>query len=310
MRAMVYHEYGRSDRLQLVDDRPEPKVGPDTVVVRVKASGVSPVDWKLQEGTMDEYLDVRFPVVPGWDVAGVVEQAGRAVPEFSVGDEVFGLVRRDEVHHGTRAELVPAPVRTLAHKPRTASWAEAGGLPLSGLTALRSMRRAGVKPGETVIVHGAAGGVGHFAVQIARIMGARVIGTASARNHEFLASLGAEPVEYGPDLVERVRKLAPGGVDAALDVVGFADSNALQQSFELVPDPSRVLSIAYIAVTAAGGQYVFVRPDATDLAQLAQWYDDGLLRTHVERTFPLAETAAAHDLVRTCHVRGKVVVVL
>jgi NADPH:quinone reductase-like Zn-dependent oxidoreductase len=273
MRAIVYHEYGRSDRLQLVEDRPEPKVGPDTVVVRAKASAVSPVDWKLQEGTMDDYLDVRFPVVPGWDVAGVVEQVGRAVPEFSVGDEVFGLVRRDEVHHGTRAELVPAPVRTLAHKPRSAAWAEAGGLALSGLTALRSMRRAGVKPGETVIVHGAAGGVGHFAVQVARIMGARVIGTASPRNHEFLASLGAEPVAYGPELVEQVRELAPDGIDAALDVVGFADANALQQSFELVSDPARILSIAYMAVTAAGGQYVFMRPDADDLAQLAQWYE-------------------------------------
>ncbi|WP_460532606.1 NADP-dependent oxidoreductase [Flindersiella endophytica] len=306
---MAYYEYGRSDALRLVEDWPEPKIGPDTVVVRMRASGVNPVDWKLQEGTMDAYLDVYFPVIPGWDLAGVVERVGRAVPEFEVGDEVFGLVRRDEIHHGTKAELVPAPVRTLAHKPRSASWAEAGGLPLSGLTALRSIYRLGIKPGETVLIHGAAGGVGHYAVQIARILGARVIGTASPRNHEFLAGLGAEPVEYGEGLASRVRELAPDGIDASLDMVGFADSNALEQSFKLVTDPKRILSIAYLAVTAAGGQYVFMRPDSADLRQLAQWYDDGLLRTHVERTFPLEETGAAHDLVRTCHVRGKVVVV-
>src|SRR5918996_1010271 len=192
MRAIAFQEYGNSHRLELVD-LPDPKVGPDTVLIRVRAAGVNPVDWKAREGYLDGTFDVYFPAVPGWDVAGVVEKVGPSVTEFDVGDEVIGYVRRDELRRGTYAELTPAPIRAVAAKPSSASWAEAGGLPLTGLTALQALTAGRVGPGDTVLIHAAAGGVGHLAVQLARILGAdRVIGTAGPANHEFLDKLNAE----------------------------------------------------------------------------------------------------------------------
>ncbi|HYJ70405.1 MAG TPA: SelT/SelW/SelH family protein [Nocardioidaceae bacterium] len=305
MRAIAFQEYGGSDRLELAD-LPEPKVGPDIVLVRVRAAGVNPVDWKIREGLVDGAHDVYFPVVPGWDVAGVVETVGPAVTEFASGDEVMGYVRRDEVRRGTYAELTPAPIRGLAAKPASASWPEAGGLPLVGLTALQALIAGRVGDGDTVLIHAAAGGVGHLAVQIAQALGAaRVIGTASPANHAFLAGLGAEPVEYGPGLADRLRDLAPGGIDAACDFVG---GDAVEISGSVVSDPGRIVSITNPPVVKqAGGRYIFVRPNAEQLTRLAGWYDEGRLRVHVDRTFPLAEAAAAQDLVREGHVRGKVV---
>lgn len=305
MRAIAFQEYGDSSRLDLMD-LPDPKVGPDTVLIRVKAAGVNPVDWRAREGHLDGAFDVYFPVVPGWDAAGVVEQVGPSVTEFDAGDEVIGYLRRDGIRRGTYAELTPAPIRAVAAKPAAASWAEAGGLPLTGLTALQALTAGRVGTGDTVLIHAAAGGVGHLAIQIARALGAsRVLGTASPSSHEFVAALGAEPVSYGADLVTDVKRHAPDGVDAAFDFVG---GETVDLSWALVGDPSRVVSIANAAgVKAGGGRYVFVRPDADDLAQLSQWYDQGRLRVHLHRTFPLAEAAAAPDLVREGHVHGKVV---
>lgn len=219
MKAIIANSYGGPDVLEYTD-RPEPKVGPDSFLIRVKAAGVNPVDWKIVAGYLDPMVDVHFPLIPGWDVAGVVEAVGADATEYEVGDEVIGYVRKDEVQHGTYAELVAAPVRTLARKPASLSWQQAAGLPLAGLTAYQALKRVGTKAGETVLVHAAAGGVGSLAVQIAVAQGARVIGTASERNHEFLRSLGAEPVTYGDGLADRVRALAPEGVDAAVDFVG------------------------------------------------------------------------------------------
>ena len=190
MRAITYSRYGGADVLELTE-QPTPKVGPDSVLVRVRAASVNPVDWKVRAGYLDAVMDVTFPVVPGWDVAGVVERVGLDTPELQVGDEVYGYVRRDWVQGGTFAELVAAPVRTLARKPSSLSFEEAAAVPLAGLTAYQAIRRAGVRAGQTVLVHAAAGGVGAFAVQIARSLGARVIGTASERNHEYLRGLGA-----------------------------------------------------------------------------------------------------------------------
>lgn len=221
---------------------------------------------------------------------------------------MIAYARRDEIRHGTYAELVSAPIRTVAAKPANASWAEAAGIPLAGLTALQSMLAAEVGPDDTVLVHAAAGGVGHFAVQLGRILGARVLGTASPRNHDFLTSLGAEPVSYGDDLVANVRQVAPDGVDVALDLVG---GQALDASFELAKRASRVVSIVDSnTVLGRDGRYVFVRPDAEQLGRLGIWFVEGRLRTHVDRTFPLAESAAALELLQGGHVRGKLAIEL
>lgn len=305
MRAITYSRYGGADVLEL-SELPTPKVGPDTVLVRVKATSVNPVDWKVREGYLDAIMDTTFPVVPGWDVAGVVERVGLDVPELEVGDEVFGYVRKDWVHGGTFAEYVAAPVRTLARKPASLSFEEAAGVPLAGLTAYQTIVRSGLRAGQTVLVHGASGGVGSFAVQIARSLGARVVGTASERNHDYVRGLGAEPVAHGEGLVERVRALAPDGVNVVLDYAGHG----------LVADAPHLLAPGGVPVSIVdasvrelpGGIYAWVRPSSADLAELARLADDGALVVHVDRVLELEDAAEAHRLVEQGGGRGKVVV--
>ncbi|MYT30300.1 MULTISPECIES: NADP-dependent oxidoreductase [unclassified Streptomyces] len=303
MKAITTNSYGGPEVLTY-SDQPDPKVGPDSVLIRVKAAGVNPVDWKIVAGYLDGVMHAHFPLIPGWDMAGVVEAVGADAPEYAVGDEVIGYVRKDEVQHGTYAELVAAPVRTLARKPEALSWQQAAGLPLAGLTAYQSLKRVRVKAGDLVLVHAAAGGVGSLAVQIAVAEGARVIGTASERNHDFLRSLGAEPVTYGDGLADRVRSLAPEGIDAALDFVG---GGAVELSQEVLKDRSRVASIADGEVRAKGGHMVWVRPDTADLTELAILADAGKLTVPVDTTLPLREAAEAFRLSMAGRTRGKIV---
>ncbi|MFB8396138.1 NADP-dependent oxidoreductase [Streptomyces yangpuensis] len=303
MKAITYSEYGTPAALTVVDV-PKPKVGPGEVLVRVKAAGVNPVDWKLAAGYLDPILEVRHPVIPGWDVAGVVEAVGPDTSDFAVGDEVYGYVRKEWVELGTYAELVAAPVRTLARKPRGLTFEQAAGVPLAGLTAYQSLTRVGVRAGESVLIHSAAGGTGSFGVQIAVALGLRVIGTAGAHNHDYLRSLGAEPVLYGEGLADRVRELAPGGVDAALDFYGDDVIETLQS---LVGQRDRVVSIADQEAAAKGAHQLWVRPDAADLAFLAELADAGKLTVNVEHALPLAEAAKAWELSAAGRTRGKIV---
>jgi NADPH:quinone reductase-like Zn-dependent oxidoreductase len=305
MKGISYSRYGGPDVLEYGDVR-DPKTGPDAVLVKVRAAAVNPVDWKCREGHLDGMLDPVFPVVPGWDVSGVVVQPGVSVTEFAPGDEVMGYVREDFLSRGTFAEYVAAPVRTLARKPRNVTWEEAAGLPLVGLTAYQVLVKAlRVKRGETVLVHAAAGGVGSIAVQLARHLGARVIGTASEGNHDFVRGLGGEPVEYGEGLAERVRGLAPEGVDAVLDTVG---GEALKVSANLLAPEGRLASTADGDVVGYGGRYCWVRPDAEDLERLAGLVEQGVVSVHVSETFPLERAADAHRLNQEGRTRGKIVV--
>ncbi|MEU9122237.1 NADP-dependent oxidoreductase [Streptomyces sp. NPDC048506] len=303
MKAISAKSYGGPEVLEYTD-LPDPKVSPDAVLIRVKAAGVNPVDWKVLAGYLDPMMDVHFPLIPGWDVAGVVEAVGADATEFGVGDHVMGYVRKDAVQHGTYAELVAAPVRTLAHKPAALDWLQAAGLPLAGLTAYQSIERVGTRSGETTLVHAAAGGVGSLAVQILVARGARVIGTASERNHDFLRSLGAEPVTYGDGLAERVRALAPEGIDVALDFVG---GGVVEVSQELLKDRSRVVSIADGEVEAKGGHLVWVRPDTADLAALGTLADAGKLTVPVDAVLPLPQAAEALRRSQEGRARGKIV---
>ncbi|MER6026713.1 NADP-dependent oxidoreductase [Streptomyces sp. NPDC001851] len=305
MKGISYSHYGGPEVLEYGEVR-DPKVGPDQVLVKVRAAAVNPVDWKCREGHLDAVLDAVFPVVPGWDVSGVVVQPGAAVTEFAVGDEVIGYCREDFLSRGTFAEYVAAPVRTLARKPRTLSFEEAAGLPLAGLTAYQVLVGAlEVKRGETVLVHAAAGGVGSVAVQIAAHLGARVIGTASESNHDYVRGLGGEPVTYGQGLVERVRGLVPEGVDAVFDTIG---GDTLTASAELLAPAGRLASIADPEVVGHGGRYCFVRPDAEDLTELTRLAEAGAVSVHVQETFPLERTADAHRLNQEGRTRGKIVV--
>ncbi|MFD9741668.1 NADP-dependent oxidoreductase [Umezawaea sp. NPDC059074] len=303
---MAQDVFGDADVMAL-RELPDPLVGPDRVLVEVRAAGVNPVDAAVRAGYLQGLLPHHFPLVPGWDVAGVVVSTGHAVTGFAPGDEVFGFQRQDHVQHGGYASLIAATERGLARKPASMSFTEAAGLGLCGLTALQSLRAAGVGPGDAVLVHAAAGGVGHLAVQIARALGAeRVLGTASPRNHDFVRSLGAEPVAYGDALVDNVAEAVGGDgrVDVAFDCAGGA---ALGDSPALVRDPARIVSIVDDNVLGLGGRYVFATPVASDLEWLAARVDEGVLRVEVQQTFPLAEAVDAHRLLDGGHVRGKVV---
>lgn len=302
MKAITYSAYGPAENLELTDVA-EPKVGPGEVLVRVKAAGVNPVDWKLALGYLDPVLEVRHPVIPGWDVAGVVEAVGPDTFDHSVGDEVYGYVRKEWVQLGTYAERVAAPVRTLARKPRSLSFEQAAGLPLAGLSAYQSLLRVGAEAGETVVIHSAAGGTGSLGVQIAVALGLRVIGTAGTHNHDYLRGLGAEPVLYGEGLAERIRALAPDGVDAGLDFHG--DGVELLQS--LVKQRDRVSSLADQEAAAKGAHQPWVRPDTADLTFLAELADAGRLTVEVAHALPLAEAARAWELSASGRTRGKIV---
>lgn len=289
-----------------VGEVPDPHIGPDTMLVKVVAAGINPVDYKVREGYLAGLIDTIFPAVPGWDVAGVVVRPGLDTPEFAAGDEVLAYARADVVHSGTLAELVAVPVRTAARKPAAVSFEDAAALPLTGLTALQSIRRSGLREGDTVLVHAAAGGVGAFATQLAVLAGARVVGTAGAANHEFLRSLGAEPVAYGEGLVAAARAVAPDGFDVVLDYVGGA---ALDVTPDLLRPGGSVVSIADgRAASEFGGQYVWVRPDRDDLAELAGLVADGRLRVHLSAVYDLEHAVDAYRALESGHTRGKIVV--
>jgi NADPH:quinone reductase-like Zn-dependent oxidoreductase len=239
----------------------------------------------------------------------VVEQVGPAVVTgVQVGDEVWGYVRRDDVCHGTAAELVAAPERTVARKPAGLSFEEAACVPLAGLTAWQALTEAmQVSAGDRVLVHAASGGVGQMAVQIAAALGAEVVGTASPRNHELVRSLGATVVlDHGAGPVSEQLADHGGPVDAVLDLVG---GEALDDAPKQVGDPARVASVIDPrTVIGLGGRYVFVRPDRGHLDALAGLVDEGRLRVHVARTFDLDDIAEAHRLSQDGHPGGKIAI--
>ena len=304
MRAMTYDHYGDDSVLSLTDIA-EPKVGPGEVRIRVKRAGVNPVDWKVMSGGLDGLMQAVFPIVPGWDVAGVVETVGIDTPEFAIGDEVVAYARKDILQGGTFAELVTMAVRGVAKKSARLSWDEAGGLPLAGLTALQTLDRLGLTAGESVLVHAGSGGVGSLAVQIAKARGAHVIATASAANQDFVRSLGAdEALAYGDGLADRVRAVAPGGVDVVVDYVG----GVLDATLAVLAPSGRHGSVADDSVLAAGGQWFWVRPDADDLETLGRLADEGRLRVPVAQVLPLASLPEAFAISREGHVRGKLVI--
>ncbi len=307
MRAAIYDEFGSAANLTVrtVDD---PPVGPDTVLVRARATSVNPVDFKIREGYLRGAFPHHLPIIPGWDLAGVVEAVGPSVRTgLQVGDEVYGYVRRDDVCFGTAAELVPAPERTVTRKPAGLSFEEAAALPLAGLTAYQCLVEAlEVKPGERVLIHAASGGVGHLAVQIAVSLGAHVIATASPANHDRLTKLGAHAVldYHGAPISEQLKT----PVDAVVDLVG---GDALTDAPRQVVGGTRIASVVDAeTVIGLGGQYVFVRPDRDNLDRLTRLVDDGALEVVVSGTFSLDDIADAHRAAESGNGLGKIVVTI
>ncbi|WP_327091469.1 NADP-dependent oxidoreductase [Nonomuraea sp. NBC_01738] len=305
MRAATYDAYARDNATLTCGEVPDPKVGPGQVLIEVRAAGVNPVDWKVMAGGLDGMMDAVFPVIPGWDVAGVVSACGPDTPEFAPGDEVMAYARKDSVHAGTFAQYVSVAAPAVARRPVTLSWEEAGGLPLTGLTALRTLDRLDVTAGDTLLVLGASGGVGSIALQLARERGVRVLGTASPRNHDYVRHLGGEPLTYEGDVAAAVRDLVPGGVDAVADFAG----GQLQVALAALAPGGRLASIADPGVERHGGHWVWVRPDGGKLDELGALAERGVLTVTVSSAFPLEEVGAAFDASRTGHTRGKLVIV-
>jgi NADPH:quinone reductase-like Zn-dependent oxidoreductase len=299
MKAVRYSHFGGPEVLELVD-LPDPHAGPGQIRVAVHAVGVNPTDWKLRKGLMGGDL----PQMTGREVAGVVDEVGAGVTDVAAGDRVFGFSADGE----GAAEL--ALLADYALMPASLGFVEAAGLPVAVETATRSLDTLGVGVGCVLLVNGAAGGVGSATVQLAVARGARVIGTASPTNHSYLRSLGAEPVVYGEGLVERVRALAPDGVDKALDVAG---SRILPELIQLAGGPEHVVTIADFAGAQAHG-VSFSRGDSGRalhaLADIGDLIESGRFSLSVAQIFSLTEIAKAHRVSEDGHVRGKLVLLV
>lgn len=298
MKAAAFHAFGGPEVLELMEV-PAPEAGPGEVRVRVKAAGSQPTDCAVRSGWNPPGFTIAFPHITGGDFAGVVDQAGEGVTDFSVGDEVLGY--RTQL---TYAEYVVAPADQIVAKPAALSWEVAGSLSASGQTAHTAIELLRVGEGETVLVNGAAGGVGTIAVQLAVVRGAKVIATAREENHAYLRELGAIPVAYGEGLIDRVREAAPEGVHAALDT---ASADGLRVAAGLVEDKDRVGTVfAFDVYQELGVRWIGSRRSAARLAELAALVAEGKVKVHVRTTFPLARAADAHRELETGHGRGKI----
>jgi NADPH:quinone reductase-like Zn-dependent oxidoreductase len=299
MKAAQFSRFGGPEVLQLVD-LPDPHPGPGEVRIAVRAAGVNASDWKKRQGLMDPEL----PQTLGYEAAGVVDELGDGVTNAAVGDRVFGLSA------GGAAQAELAVLSYYAPVPPSLSFAEAAALPAAVETAWRSLDQLGVRSGRTLLINGASGSVGSAAVQLAVVRGARVIGTASLANHDYLRSLGAEPVAYGDGLADRVRALAPGGVDLALDVAG---NGILPELIDLAGGPDHVVTIADFAGARKYGVGFSRGDDGRALhamAEIGPLIESGHFSLPVAQTFPLPDIAAAHRAGESGHQRGKLVLLV
>jgi len=300
-RAVRFDHYGGIDVLEVVDV-PAPVPGPGELLVRVKAAGINPGEAKIREGLLDERWPATFPSGQGSDLAGTVEQLGDGVEGWTVGDEVIGFTDR----RASQAELVVVESGNVTARPPGVPWPVAGGLFVAGTTAYATVRAVSASSGDTVVVAGAAGGVGSITVQLATLAGATVIGLASDRNHAWLKGLGVIPVSYGDGVEERIAAAASGGVDAFIDLAGAY----VQLALELGIKPGRIDTV----VDFGAGQKYGVKTEGTAaaanagvLAELAKLIDDGKVDVPIARAYPLEQVRQAFRELEQGHTRGKIV---
>lgn len=308
MHAVRLHRYGGPDELIYEEtQRPEPQA--EEVLVRVRAAGVNPVDWKTRVGRGAAPGDLDSPIILGWDIAGVVETIGNGVDQFVPGEEVYGMARFPAFGKAY-AEYVAAPVTDLAKKPTNLSFVEAAATPLVTLTAWQALfETADLQSGQRILIHSAAGGVGHIAVQLAKWKGVYVIGTASARNADFVRGIGADQViDYTQERFEDVAR----DVDVVLDAQG---GTTQERSFTVLKPGGILVSIMQVPDASLAQAHhvktarILVHPSSAQLAEAARLFETGKLRVEVARTFPLAEAANAHRLIEEGHTRGKIVLI-
>ncbi|MEU8947137.1 NADP-dependent oxidoreductase [Streptomyces sp. NPDC048489] len=327
MKAIQFHEAGGPEVLRY-DEVPVPGIGPGEVLVRVHAVGINPPDWYLREGMKVMPAEMRpaleYPLIPGTDMSGVVEAVAPDVLGFAVGDEVFGMVRFPGFDGRTYAECVAAPASDLAHKPAAVGHVQAAGAPMAALTAWQYLvdlghdvpspftgrvhRPVPITPDMTVLVNGAAGGVGHFALQLAKWKGAHVVAVASGRHEQFLRGLGADEfVDYTRTPVADV----VSGVDLVIDTVGGPGSSRLLTVLKRGGTMLPVFFAQYDAEETARRDItvsnIQVRSNGLQLAEIGRLLDDGSLQVGVDSTYPLHEAARAHTRAAQGHIQGKIV---
>jgi NADPH:quinone reductase-like Zn-dependent oxidoreductase len=305
MKAVRIHKYGGPEVLQY-EEAPRPKPAAGEVLIRVHAAGVNPIDWHVREGHVKDVFPHSFPFVPGWDASGVVEEVGAGVTRFKPANEVYSVP--DPLRDGAYAEYIAVRESEVALKPKSLHHVHAAAVPLAALTAWQTLcDTAKLEPGQRILVHAAAGGVGHFAVQLAKWKGAHVIATASAKNHELLRELGAdETIDYTSQRFEEVAR----NVDVVLDPIG---GDTQERSWQVLKKGGALLSIVQppsaekakeLGVRAA---FVASHPNGAQLAKIAELIDSGDLKPIVNRILPLPEARRAHELSQSGHTHGKIV---
>jgi NADPH2:quinone reductase len=311
VKAIAIRSFGGADRLAVME-LAAPRPGPGEILIRTVAAGVNPVDWKLREGGLAS-VPHAFPLIPGWDVAGVVEDLGEGCHRFRKGQRVFAYARKPFLQWGTYAECVTVPEAHAAAMPANLLFEEAAAVPCAALTAHQALKRAGLAAGARLVVLNGSGGVGHFALQLARIAGARSLATTGPRNQEFVMSQGAESaIDYTrDDLANSVKGRFPDGADVVLDAIGGAP---LRSALDAVKPGGIIVSVVErIAIAAARNirfERVSSQPSGEQLEMFAAHAQRKTLRPHVQTIYPLDQAAQAQDVSRAGHVRGKLVLAL
>jgi len=308
MKAIIIKDYGGRDQLQFVQ-MPKPKIQDDEVLVKIVATSVNPVDWKAREGMLRKHRHFDLPLILGWDLSGVVAEVGKNVTKFQVGEAVYGMP--DLTKNGTYAEYIAVKEDYLALKPESLSHIEAASIPLVGLTAWQSlMIFAKLKKGDRVLIHAGAGGVGSFAIQLAKYLGAYVVTTASDQNKEFLYQLGADQViDYRKDDFSKVLS----HLDIVFDSVG---GTTLERSYQVLKPGGKLISIAGTPNRKLAEKHsiyvhhVEVQPDGKQLKEIANLLDSNHIKPVVTQVFELEDIKKAHELSESRHVRGKISILI
>lgn len=312
MKACIIEKFGGRTELKITD-RPAPEAGEGEVLIRIHAAGVNPVDWKIREGWLKDMFPHRFPLIPGWDLAGEITALGHSARRFAPGDAVYAYARRPEIAHGTYAEYIALPESYVTRKPANLNMTDAASIPLTALTAYQALFDAGhLKAGQSVFIMGASGGVGSSAVQLAAAKGCRVIGLASSRNQDYLKSLGADVVidyERG-DFIQSLGDIMPNGVDLVFDCHG---GDTLERGLLCARVGGSLVSIAGEVDSESLKQrdvrfaHTFVESNVPQLDHISKLIEDGRFRANVTQTFPLDQVIEAHKQMESGHTRGKIV---
>ncbi len=304
MKAVRIHKFGNSGVLKF-EDAPEPEIGPDEVLVKVYACGVNPVDWKIREGFMEQMAHHSLPLTLGWDVAGTVESTGALVKRFERGDAVF--CRPDTLRNGGYAEYIAVRTIELANAPESIPLDHAAGIPLASQAAWMALFEvAGLRTGQKILIHGASGGLGTFAVQFAKAAGAHVIGTTSAGNFGLVESLGADEIidHTSEDFSRKVK-----GMDVVFDTIGGETQakswGVLRKGGVLVSSVGADEKAA--AAHGVSGRSFLLNSNGARLQEIGGLVDEGNVSVIIEKVLPLSEAKAAHDLSQTGHARGKII---